>query len=117
MIEGVKNDIEREKRYQERITRALNLSGGEQGTIHQMYASMQASRQRILDEMQSGVKTSEQADDEIDQLEDQTETAVRTLLGDERLKQAREARKAERMQARQQRDAQRGRPVSPTPAQ
>jgi hypothetical protein len=118
MIEGIRNDIEREKKYQERIARALNLSGGEQGTIHQMYASMQATRQRILDEMQTGAKTARQADDEIDQLEDQTETAVRNMLGEDRLKQMREARKNERQQEQQQRAARRGRPIpnAPVPA-
>jgi hypothetical protein len=119
MVEGAKNDVEREQKYIERITSSVPLSGGERGTIQQMYASMHATRQRILDEMRTGVKSSEQADDEIDQLEDQTETAVRGLLGEERLKQMREARRAEREKARQERQ-QRNRsrnPQTPVPGQ
>jgi hypothetical protein len=116
MLDGAKNDQQRELKYQERIARSVPLSGAEQGTIHQMYASMDASRNRILEEMRSGVKTSEQADDEIDQLEDQTETAVHNLLGEERLKQMRESRKAERQKAREERDRNRASRRAQNPA-
>jgi hypothetical protein len=116
LAENAQEDIEREQRYQERLTRVLGLSGSEQGHIRNLYAQMQTGRTRILDEMRSGVKTAEQADDEIDALEDKTETAVQNLLGEPRMKQLRESRRVERMQRRQERLQRQGQaPGAPAP--
>jgi hypothetical protein len=110
IAERAKDDIERDKRYQERLSRVLGLSSGEQGTIQNLYTSMHSARARVLEDMRSGLKTSEQADDEIDALEDKTETAVNALLGEPRMKQLRESRRAERAQRRQERQARQGQP-------
>jgi outer membrane murein-binding lipoprotein Lpp len=108
MIEDIEDDVDRDKRNQERLARTLGLSSGEQGSINSLYAQLDSGRKRILEEMKSGVKTADQADDEIDALEDKTETAVNSLLGETRLKQLRDARRAERLQRRLERANQRG---------
>jgi hypothetical protein len=116
LAENAKDDVEREQQYQERLSRVLQLSGSEQGAIRNLYAQMQTGRERVLEEMRSGIKTAAQADDEIDALEDKTETAVQGLLGEPRMKQLREARRAERMQRRQERQIRQGQaPGAPAP--
>jgi hypothetical protein len=115
LAENAKEDVEREQRQTERLTRTLSLNSTEQGAIQNMYTSLQSARARVVEEMRAGIKTAEQADDEIDALEDKTETAVRSLLGEGRMKQMREARQAERMQRRLERSNQRG-PAPGAPA-
>jgi hypothetical protein len=107
LVQDVERDLQGEQRYRDRLNKTLGLTSSEQGGVNSIYATMQSKRQRILDEMRSGLKSADQADDEIDNLVDDTEKQVQTLLGDGRMRQLREARRNERMQWRQQRDQQR----------
>ncbi len=113
LAEKAKEDIERDQRQQERLTRALSLSSTEQGAIQNMYTSLNSARSRVIEEMRSGIKSASQADDEIDELEDKTETAVRSMLGEARMKQLRDVRQAERMQRRLERNNNQQRARSP----
>jgi hypothetical protein len=108
LIRNAEQDIEREQRYRDRLSKVLSLPGHEQEKLGQFYASLQAGRRKVLEEMRSGVKNAEQADDEIDNLEDSTEQQVRTLLGEQRMQQLRDARRNERGRGRGQGGGQQG---------
>ena len=95
LIRNAEQDIEREQRYRDRLVKVLSLPAHEQEKVGQFYATLQASRRKVLEEMRSGLKNAEQADDEIDNLEDGAEQQVRTLLGEQRMQQLRDARRTE----------------------
>jgi hypothetical protein len=103
LVEDMQGDMQQEQRYRERLARVLGLAPSEQGSIGSIYSQLQTSRQKVLDEMRSGQKSAEQADEEIDTLEGNAERQVQGLLGDTRMKQLREARRAERQQRREER--------------
>jgi hypothetical protein len=120
MIRNAEQDIEREQRYRDRLVKVLALPAQEQEKVGQFYATLQASRRKVLEEMRSGLKNAEQADDEIDTLKDSTEQQVRTLLGEQRMQQLRDARRTERGRGRGQGQGggqqQQGQPGAPPPA-
>ena len=95
LVRNAEQDIEREQRYRDRLVKVLSLPAHEQEKVGQFYATLQASRRKVLEEMRSGLKNAEQADDEIDNLEDGAEQQVRTLLGEQRMQQLRDARRTE----------------------
>ena len=64
--------------------------------------------------MRAGLKNAEQADDEIDNLEDSTEGAVRGLLGEQRMQQLRDAERNERRQRRGPPNQQGQQPAQPS---
>jgi ssRNA-specific RNase YbeY (16S rRNA maturation enzyme) len=121
LIQNAERDVEREQRYRDRLTKVLSLPAHEQEKVGQFYAGLQAGRKKVLEEMRAGLKNAEQADDEIDNLEDSTEQQVRSLLGDQRMQQLREARRAEqrgrgRGQGQQGQQGQQGAtPAAPPP--
>lgn len=80
---------EGEQKWKDRILKAVPLTGDEPLRIEALFASLKTGRQQILDDMRAGAKNSEQADNEIDQLQDATEKNLRTLLGDDRWKKLR----------------------------
>jgi hypothetical protein len=92
--------VEREQQHAQQLTRVLGLSSDEQGKVGQLYATMQANRRRVLDEMRAGQKDADQADDEIDNLRDETERSVRALLGEPRMQKYRESMRAQRRRDR-----------------
>jgi hypothetical protein len=92
----IERDVEKEQHRLEQMTRVLGLSSDEQGRLAQLFSTMQAGRKRVVEEMRGGGKSAEQARDEIDKLEEGTDQSVRALLGDERLRKYREARRSER---------------------
>lgn len=92
--------MEKEQQRREQLTKILALTSEEQGKVGQLYTTLQTGRQRVLEEMRAGVKNAEQADDEIDNLRDETEKSVRTLLGEPRMKQYRDANRAARRRER-----------------
>jgi hypothetical protein len=96
LLRNADQEIEREQRYRDRLTKVLALPAHEQEKVGQLYAGLQASRRKVLEEMRAGLKNAEQADDEIDNLEDGTQAQVRALLGEQRMQQLRDARRAER---------------------
>jgi hypothetical protein len=120
LIRNAEQDVEREQRYRDRLTKVLSLPTHEQEKLGQFYGSLQAGRRKVLEEMRSGVKNAEQADDEIDNLEDSTEQQVRALLGEQRMQQLRDARRTERGRGRGQGQGggqqQQGQPGAPPPA-
>jgi hypothetical protein len=115
LIQDIENEQQREMKNRERLVQVLGLGPSEQGSIGQLYASLHSSRQRIVDEMRSGLKSAEQADNEIDRLVDSTEKAVESLLGETRVKQLHESRRNERLQRMQLRRQQLGLPVPGAP--
>jgi hypothetical protein len=96
LVRNAEQDIEREQRYRDRMAKVLSLPAHEQEKVGQLFATLQAGRRKVLDDMRAGLKNAEQADDEIDNLEDGTQAQVRALLGDQRMQQLRDARRAER---------------------
>lgn len=100
LVRNAEQEVEREQRYRDRLTKVLSLPAHEQDKVGQLYSTLQAGRRKVLEEMRSGLKNAEQADDEIDNLEDSTEQQVRALLGEQRMQQLRDARRAERGRGR-----------------
>jgi hypothetical protein len=113
VIRDAESDVQRDNNYRDRMAKALGLSPGEQGTMASIYTNLQTSRQKIIDEMRSGQKSAEQADDEIRNLENDADRTVRNMLGEGRMRQLREARRTERQQRREQRQQQNGQPAPP----
>jgi hypothetical protein len=100
LVKNAERDVEREQRQRERMARVLGLNSDEQNKIGHLYTTLQSGRQRVLEEMRVGSKTAEQADDEIDNLEDETQRTVRTLIGEERMRKLRDAERNERRRDR-----------------
>lgn len=100
MVRRAEEEITDEQRYQERLGRLVGLNPDEKNRISQYYTTLHSGRRRVLEEMRAGVKNAEQADDEIDNLEEETQRQVRALLGDARLNKYREANRAERRRER-----------------
>jgi hypothetical protein len=103
LVDDAKEETEQAQRYRDRLARVLQLGPSEQGAIGGIYSQLQTSRQKVLDDMRAGSKSAEQADEEISALEGQAERQVQSLLGEGRMRQLREARRAERMQRREER--------------
>src|SRR4029079_7796377 len=49
-----------------------------------LFQTLQQGRHQILDDMKAGLKNAEQADNEMDELRDNTDKSIHALLGDER---------------------------------
>jgi hypothetical protein len=105
MVRNAERDVEREQRQRERMARVLGLNSDEQNKLGHLYTTLQSGRRRVLEEMRVGGKTSEQADDEIDAMEDEAQRNVRTLLGEDRMRKLREAERGERRRERGGREA------------
>lgn len=103
MAKRADKDIEKEQRWKERIVKGVPLTGDEPLRLETLFTTLQNGRRQILEEMKSGLKNAQQADDEVDALQENTEKSVRSLLGEERLKQLREAEKKERDREKQAR--------------
>ncbi len=101
LARNVEEDVSREQRRRETMVRVLGLSSAEQNRVQQLHTQMQTGRQRVIEEMKAGLKNAETADDEIDALEDETDRQVNALLGEERQRKLREARRAERRRDRE----------------
>ena len=78
------------------LGRLLQLAPEEKNKVSEAFASMDTGRRRVVEELRAGLKSAEQADDEIDKLEDAREQALRGLLGEERLRKYRELRRTDR---------------------
>jgi hypothetical protein len=102
LVRSTERALEREQRRRENLTRLLVLPPDEQNKINQFYLTLQTGRQRVIEEMRAGVKNAEQADDEIDTLEDETDRQVRSLLGEQRMQKFRELSRANRRRERGQ---------------
>lgn len=102
LVRNAEEEVADEQRYRERLTRLAALTPEEQNRVTQLHSTVRASRQRVIEEMRAGVKTAEQADDEIDNLEDEVGRQIRALLGDQRMQKFREANRAERRRERAQ---------------
>jgi hypothetical protein len=89
---------EREQHFKERILKNVALTGDEPLKVNNLFATLQTGRHQLLEEMKAGLKSADQVDEAIDELQDNTEKSVRTLLGDERWKKLREADRRERRQ-------------------
>jgi hypothetical protein len=100
LVRNAERDVEREQRQRERMARLLGLGIDEQNRIGHLYTTLQSARQRVLEDMRVGGKSAEQADDEIDALEDEAQRNVRTLLGEDRVRKLREAERGERRRER-----------------
>jgi hypothetical protein len=90
MLERGTRSEERDKRYKERLTKAVALTGDEPLKIDALLSGLTNGRRQILEEMKGGGRSAEQADDAIDELEDGTEQKVRALLGEDRWRKFRE---------------------------
>jgi hypothetical protein len=93
LVEFLPRREERDQRWKERIMKTVPLTGDESAKLTTMFTDMQAGRRRILDDMKAGLKNAEQTDNEIDELHDNTERSIHALLGDERSRKLREARR------------------------
>jgi hypothetical protein len=102
LLRNAEENVADEQRYRERLTRLAALTPDEQNRVSQLHTAMSSARQRVLEEMRAGGKSAEQADDEIDNLEDETNRQIRTLLGEQRMQKFREAARAERRRERGQ---------------
>ncbi len=86
----------REARFKERITKGLTLNGEETHKLAALFTNLQTQRRHVLEEMKAGQRTSRQADDEIDKLEDGSEEQVKAMLGEERMKKLRDLERQDR---------------------
>jgi hypothetical protein len=96
MVKQAEKRAEGEQKWKDRILKNVQLTGDEPLRLDTLFATLKNGRAQILEDMRAGLKTSEQADKEIDELQDGTEKGVRTLLGDERAKKLREQERKDR---------------------
>jgi hypothetical protein len=100
LLRKAEEDVAEEQRYRERLNRLAGLSPDEQNKVAQLHTAMQSRRQRVLEEMRAGLKSAEQADDDIDNIEDETTRQIRALLGEQRMQKFRESTRNERRRER-----------------
>ena len=118
MLERGTRAEERDKRWKERLTKSVALTGDEPLKIDALISSVTNGRRQILEEMKAGGRSAEQADDAIDELEDGAEQKVRALLGEDRWRKFREERRANFRQQQQGGGQQPpGQPGQPPPGQ
>jgi hypothetical protein len=87
---------EREQHFKDRILKNVPLTGDEPLKVNALFATLQTGRHQLLEDMKAGLKSADQADEAIDELQDNTEKSVRTLIGEERWRKLREADRRER---------------------
>ena len=93
MLEWAPKRDERDLKYKDRITKTVPLTGDEPLKLATLFTNLQQSRHQILDDMKAGLKNAEQADNELDELRDNTDKSIHALLGDDRWKKVREGRR------------------------
>jgi hypothetical protein len=92
LVKFVERREERDQRWKERITKAIPLSGDEPQKLGALFTSLQTGRRQLLEDMKAGAKTAEETDSAMDDLQESTQKAVRSLLGDDRWRKLREDR-------------------------
>jgi hypothetical protein len=93
LLEWAPRRDERDQRWKERIMKAVALTGDEPLKLNTLFTNLQTGRRQILDDMKAGLKNAEQTDNELDELRDSTERSIHAMLGDERYRKVREARR------------------------
>jgi hypothetical protein len=93
---------ERDQKWREKLTKLASLQADEQNKIGDVIGQAGQARAQILSDMQLGLKTSKEAGREIKDLQDKTEKEVRSVLGDKRAKELRDAERRQRDQERAQ---------------
>jgi hypothetical protein len=93
MLEWAPRRDERDLKYQDRISKTVPLTGDEPLKLATLFQTLQQGRHQILEDMKSGLKNAEQADNEMDELRDNTDKSIHALLGDERYRKVREGRR------------------------
>jgi hypothetical protein len=116
LVEWAPRRDERDQRYRERILKSVPLTGDEPLKLTALFTAMQSGRRTIIDDMRAGLKNAEKADDELDELRDNTEKQIQALLGEERYKKLRgDRRGGGRGEGQQQGQAQ-GQPGQQSPS-
>jgi hypothetical protein len=98
---------ERDQRWRDHILKAGLLTGDEPAKVTALFAAQSAGRKQIMEDMRSGGKTSQETDDALDQLQENTTKSLHALVGDDRWRKLRET---ERRDRRQNGNAQAGQP-------
>jgi hypothetical protein len=108
LVKQAEKRVEGEQKWKERILKNVQLTGDEPLRLDTLFATLKSGRAQILEDMRAGLKTSDQADKEIDELQDGTQKGVRALLGDERAKKLREQERKDNGGDRRRGDQPRG---------
>jgi hypothetical protein len=93
MLEVAPRRDERDLKYKDRILKTVPLTGDEPLKLGTLFTTLQQGRHQILEDMKAGLKNAEQADNEMDELRDNTDKSIHALLGEERYRKAREGRR------------------------
>jgi hypothetical protein len=83
LVTTVERREERDQRFKERISK-LPLTGDEPQKINALFAALATGRRQLLEDMRAGAKNAEDTDEAMDELQDTTQKALRTLIGDDR---------------------------------
>jgi hypothetical protein len=83
IVKVVERREERDQRWKERVSK-VPLTGDEPQKINALFATLATGRRQLVEDMKAGVKNAEDTDTAMDELQDNTQKALRTLLGDER---------------------------------
>jgi hypothetical protein len=93
MLEMAPRRDERDLKYKDRIVKTVPLTGDEPLKLSTLFTTLQQGRHQIIEDMKAGLKNAEQADNETDELRDNTDKQIHALLGDERYRKLREGRR------------------------
>jgi hypothetical protein len=93
LAESLPRREERDQRMKERLLKAVPLTGDEPIKVATLFTTLQAGRRQLIEDMRAGLKNAEQTDTALDELRDGTEKSLHALLGDERWRKVREARR------------------------
>jgi len=114
MLEWAPRRDERDLKYKDRITKAVPLTGDEPLKLGTLFTALHDGRHQILEDMKAGLKNAEQAENEMDELRDNTDKSIHALLGDDRFKKVRDLRRGGgRGQGQGDGQSQQGQPGAP----
>jgi hypothetical protein len=83
LVATVERREERDQRFKERLNK-LPLTGDEPQKISALFTALATGRHQLLEDMRAGAKNAEDTDEAMDELQDTTQKALRTLIGDDR---------------------------------
>jgi hypothetical protein len=90
LVHVVERREERDQRWRERMAKVVPLAPDEATKVNALLASLQTGRRQLLEDMRAGSKDADQTDSALDDLQDSTQKAIRTLIGEERWRKMRE---------------------------
>jgi hypothetical protein len=105
LVSRVERSTERDQRWKDRITKNVSLAGDEPLKVQALFTTLEGNRRQVIEDMKAGLKNSEQADKELDDLYEGAQKDLHGLLGDERWRKLRES----------ERRGGRGAPQAPAP--